>query len=307
MTANPPRDHHYIPKFYQQPWAGADGRVERYVRVANGEVHRARYFPSAVGYQPDLYRYPRPDMDEWDAQSLEWAIFSKIDDAAAKALDALLCDPAALKDGFVRRDWAIFLRAMLVRTPYQMAATLASLERIWKSEGAALEGEYSEIRRPGMPETLSAYLEKLNPNEAKEHAFRMFAESLADDEMTQHIQKLPWRIFDCSGADHQLLLSDHPVVLVPLATDDGHIAMSLSPTKYLIAASNDRMKAVADSIRPKLAVRIMNKLTVQRAKHYVIAADRAQDGFIRKHFGADPIPPFLAPEKWFDRRAGTRT
>lgn len=302
MTPNPPRDHHFIPKFYQQPWAGADGRVERYVRIASGDVHRARHFPSAVGYQPNLYRYPRAEMDEWDAQALEWAVFSKIDDAAAKALDALLTDRAALKDGNVRRDWAVFLRTMLLRTPYQMSATLASLEQIWKSAGANLEERYSEIRKPGMPSTLTEYLEKLNPNEAKEHSFRMFAETLADNDITRHIRNLPWRIFDCSGADHRLLLSDHPVVLVPLATDDGHVAMAISPTKYLVVAANDRMQAGANSLRPKLAVRIMNKLTVQRAQHYVIAEDQTQDAFIRKHFGADPVPPFLDPDKWPTRR-----
>lgn len=246
-------------------------------------------------------------MDEWDAQALEWAVFSKIDGAAAKALDAMLSDTAALKDGDVRRDWAVFLRTMLLRTPYQMTATLASLEQIWRSAGSNLEVRYAEIRKPDMPDTLTEYLEKLNPNEAKEHSFRMFAETLADDEITRHIRKLPWRIFDCSDADYRLLLSDHPVVLVPLATEDGHVAMAISPTKYMVAASNDRIKAVADTLRPKLAVRTLNRLTVQRAQHYVIAEDQSQDAFIRKHFGADPVPPFLDPNKWPNRRRPTQT
>jgi hypothetical protein len=72
--------------------------------------------------------------------------------------------------------------------------------------------------------------------------------------------------------------------------------MALSPSKYLIAAPNDGMKAAADSIRSKLAVRILNKLAVQRAQHYVIATDQTQDAFIRKHFGTDPVPPFFSSE-----------
>lgn len=262
----------------------------------NGEVHRRRVYPSEAAFENDLYRHPRRSMDEWGAQALELKVFSPIDDAAAKALDAMIADPLALRDNLVRRAWTLFLRTMLMRTPYQMAGTLASFERIWRETGSELEERYASIRQPDMPPTLTEFLEQLNPNEAKENAFRMYAESLSDDRLTRHIRKLPWRIFDCAEADHRLLLSDHPVVLVPLERDDGHIAMALSPTKYLVAAPSDRMRAAADSIAPKLAVRILNKLAVQRAQHYVISADQSQDAFIRKHFGTEPVPPFFGAD-----------
>ena len=296
MKDNPPRHHHYIPEFYQKKWAGDDRRVERYERI-NGTVLSRRVFPSAAGFQTDLYRHPREGMDRWDAQALEWAILQKIDDAGSKALDAILSDAAALRDNVVRRDWAVFLRTMLLRTPYQMAATLNSLEQIWRDADEGVSEKYARMRKSGMPATATEYLEMLSPNAAKESAFRMFADAMSGDRTTSHLIGLPWRIFDCSDADHQLLLSDHPVVLVPRATDDGHVAMALTPTKYLVAASSDRMKATANSIRPKLAVRVMNKLTVHRAQHYVIAKDQSQGVFIQKHFGAVPIPPFLAPTK----------
>ena len=288
----PPRRHHYIPEFYQRSWCGEDNQIERYECI-NGEVIPRRVFPSAAGFRKNLYRHPRAEMDEWHAQALEWAIFKRIDDAGAIALKALLSDREALRDNIVRRDWAVFLRAMLLRTPYQMAGALGCLERIWRDTDVS--EKYAGMRNSYMPETATEFLEMLNPNEAKESAFRIFAESLSGDRTTGHIMKLPWRIFDCTTADHQLLLSDHPVVIVPLETVDGHIAMPLSPTRFLVAATSARTKALADSLRPKSAVRIMNKLVVQRAQHCVIARDRAQDSFIGKHFGSDPVPPFLSP------------
>jgi hypothetical protein len=294
MKANPPRRHHYIPEFYQRKWAGEDKQVERYEHI-NGTAVRRRVFPSAAGFREDLYRHPRAEMDEWRAQALEWAIFKKIDDGGARALEALVSDPAALRDNAVRSDWAVFLRTMLLRTPFQMAGVLASLEQIWRDTDVS--EKYDVMRKPGMPETATEFLEILNPNEAEESAFRMFANAMSSDRTTRHIMNLPWRIFDCSEADHRLLLSDHPVVLVPLETDDGHVAMPLSPTKFLVAATNDRTRAIADSLRPKTAVRIMNKLVVQRAQHCVIARDQGQDFFIRKHFGANPVPPFMSPSK----------
>jgi len=292
--SNPPRRHHYIPEFYQRKWAGEDRRVERYERI-NEAVVRRRVFPSAAGFQEDLYRHPRTEMDERNAQALEWAIFQRIDDAGAKALDALLLSHEALRDNVVRRDWALFLRSMLVRTPFQMEGALASLEQIWRD--VDVSDKYAAMYKPGMPRTATEFLELLNPKEAKEAAFQLFAGAMADDRTTRHIVNLPWRIFDCSAADHHLLLSDHPVVLVPLQTHDGHIAMPLSPKKFLVAAANDRTRVIADSLRPKLAVRTMNKLTVQRARHCVIARNQFQDAFIRKHFGAECIQPFLAPSK----------
>lgn len=289
---NPPRRHHYLPEFYQRKWRDQDKQVERY-ELINGKVVRRRVFPSAAGFQENLYRHPRPEMDEWHAQALEWATFKKIDDAGARALEALTSDAAAIRDNEVRGNWAVFLRTMLLRTPYQMTGVLASLEQIWRDTDVS--EKYADMRKAGMPETATEFLEMLNPNEAKESAFRIFGETIGSDRTTRHIMKLPWRIIDCSTADHPLLLSDHPVVIVPLETADGHIAMPLSPTKILVAATSDRTRAMVDAIQPKLAVRIMNKLAVQRAQHCVIARDRAQDYFIRKHFGANPIPPFLSP------------
>ena len=268
----------------------------RYERHQSG-VSSRRVFPSAAGFRKDLYRHPREDLEEWDAQALEWAVLQKIDDAGSRALEAMLSNRDALKDDTVRRDWSVFLRTMLLRTPYQMDGTLASLEAIWRNADNGVSKKYAKMRTAHMPETATEYLETLNPDIAKETAFKIFAEAMGIDRTTQHMMALPWRIFDCSSADYGLLLSDHPVVLVPLARDDGHIAMALSPTKYLVAAANDKTRTIAESIRPKLAVRILNKLTAQRAQHCVIATDNSQRSFIEKHFGAAPIPPFLAPTK----------
>lgn len=236
-------------------------------------------------------------MDERSAQALEWAIFAKIDSAAAKALEALISSADALQNDGVRHDWAVFLRTMLLRTPYQMAGTLASLEQIWRNADDGVSDTYAKMRRPGMPETATEFLESLNPNEAKERAFKIFAEAMGADRTTNYLTNLPWRIFDYSSADHRLLLSDHPVIWVPLQTPDGHVAMPLSPTKVLIVATSERTKAIANSIPPRQAVRIMNKLAVERAQHYVIAEDVRQDTFIRNHFGRAPIDPFLGPTK----------
>lgn len=293
MENQPPRRHHFIPEFYQRKWAGHDGQVERYERI-NGVILPRRVFPKSAGFKKDLYRHPRSEMNEWDAQALEWAVFKKIDDAGAQALEAMLNDHSALQDNQVRESWAVFLRAMLLRTPYQMTGVLASLETIWRNTDVS--EKYASMRTPVMPETATQYLEQMNPNAAKESAFRMFVDAVGADRTTRHLMAMPWRIFDCSSAKHNLLLSDHPVVLVPLATDDGHVAMSLSPTKFLIAAANDRTKAIADALSPNLAAKLMNKLAVERAQHCVIARDRKQDRFIRNRFGVGPVRPFLSPD-----------
>lgn len=297
MKPKPPRRHHYIPEFFQRHWAGADGRVERYERIAS-RVHQRRVFPSAAGFQENLYRHPSPDMEEWDAQALEWAILSKIDDAASKALAALIADRDALRDGRVRMDWALFMRSMLMRTPSQMEGALSVLGAIWQQTDKPSQDHYMRHHwKPGLPPKVEQFLEMLNPNAKQEAAFRIFAESLAADRLVRHICRLPWRVVDCAASGFPLLLSDHPVVLVPLQTEEGHMAMTLSPTKLLMVAGNDNMKARADAIPVKLMAKIMNRLSVERARHFVIASDRRQEPFILKHFGAQEIPPFLDAAK----------
>lgn len=298
VQGKPPRDHHYIPQFYQRQWAGADGRVERYTRVPTGQIHCKRDHPAAVGYQPDLYRHPDQGMEEWEAQQLEWAIFGRIDGAGAKALAALLAGRAALRDDKTRMDWALFMRSMLMRTPSQMEGALSALGAIWRRPDKPSQDHYmQQYWKPGMPPTVEQFLETLNPNAMQEAAFRIFAESLAADRLVRYICQLPWRVIDCTLAGYPLLLSDHPVVLVPLQTDDGHMAMPLSPSKLLVIAGNARVKRQADGIPLNLVTKIMNRLTVERARHFVIASDRRQEGFIHKHFGAQEIPPFLDPSK----------
>jgi hypothetical protein len=219
MTSNPPHRHHYIPEFYQRNWAGSDRQIERYEWI-NGSVIRRRVFPKAAGFRENLYRHPRIAMDEWTAQALEWAVLSKIDDAAARALEAMLSDPKALNDDVVRRSWSVFLRGMLLRTPYQMNGMLASFETIWRN--TSISEKYENLRQPGMPDTANEYLEMRHPNIVRDSAFQMFADAQSDDRTTRHIARLPWRIFDCSDADHQLILSDHPVALVPCDAAEPH-------------------------------------------------------------------------------------
>ncbi|MXP09951.1 DUF4238 domain-containing protein [Pseudoblastomonas halimionae] len=287
-----PVRHHYLPEFFQRRWVGNDGCIERYQKFGDAVV-RHRVFPAATGYKKDLYRHPRTDMDEWSAQAAEWGLFQRIDDWAADALEALLSEREAIRNDTVRERWAIFMRALLLRTPFQLEGVLSSLEEIWKH--ADVSERYAEMRKPGMPATANEFLEGLNPGIVKESAFRMFVDAVGQDRTTRYITSLPWRIMDCSRAKYGLLLSDHPVVLVPLRTPDGQVAMPLSPTKLLLVAGNPEVQARADLMTHEQAVRIANRLTVERAAHCVVSSNKAQDTFIRRYFGTNRIPPFISP------------
>lgn len=273
---------------------GEDRRIERYEKLCDQLVRR-RVFPASSAFKKNLYRYPRLGMDEWSAQAAEWAVFQTIDHCGAKALDALLNDRDAIRHGEVRHHWAVFLRTILMRTPYQMQGVIASLEKIWSETDVS--AKYESMRKEGMPETAREFLEGLNPNVAKESAFRLFVDAIGRDDITTHLTNLPWRIIDCSSASHLLLLSDHPVVVVPLRSEIGHIAMPLSSSKVLVAAGNESVRLSVDAMTAQQVVRTLNKLTVRRAVDCVIAQDRSQEAFITKHFGVEQIPPFLSPEK----------
>jgi hypothetical protein len=244
-----------------------------------------RVAPKRSGYKRDLYADPRENAEDWAAHRLETELFAEIDCAAAKALEVIAGSQIPTRDDSVRTSWTRFLRSMLHRTPQHMAATLSMYEQIWRTPSPAIQAKYEKMRKPGYPPTAEQFLEALNPNEARDTSYRLYFDALTSNRLTDYINRLEWRILDCSTANFKFLLSDNPVILVPLERQDGHLAMPLSPTKLLMASAHKEVIDRAARLSRQALVRITNTLSVERAYHCVISADRRQEAFVRRHFG----------------------
>lgn len=116
---NPPQKHHYIPEFYSRRWARSDETLVRFYRP-HQEVIERRVFPSQVGFQRNLYRIP--DVSPSTAQQIELSFFKRIDDAAARALEALIAPNSPRLEVKTRIDWTRFILSLMHRTPASFEA-----------------------------------------------------------------------------------------------------------------------------------------------------------------------------------------
>jgi hypothetical protein len=283
-----PRRHHYLPEFYQRKWAGEDGLIERFEEKSNG-LYRKRVSPTSAGFQRDLYADPRHAPEDSVAHKLELNLFQKIDDDAARALEEFECVDIRRVTFDSRRNWVRFLRTLMHRSPTDLKATLDLYQKSWLKTSASTQSHYELIKKAGDPDTVEEYLVRQNPNVIRDTSFDMFFDSMSADRLTDHICSLAWSIHDVKEAKNTLLLSENPVVLVPLETDPGQISMPLTPTKYLFISQRPENHIFVQKLSKNRLVRIANQFTVERAYHCVIASDRSQEGFIRKHFGAKRI------------------
>jgi hypothetical protein len=103
-----------------------------------------------------------------------------------------------------------------------------------------------------------------------------------------------WDVLDVSGASHQLLTSDRPVVISKLKDPGGSIIMPISPTKLFLAVNDGRWLQSVRAERKRNIVSRANQQTIERARRFVWAADNSQEAFIRKYMGKkrEPLPLF---------------
>lgn len=285
--SKPPRNHHFLPIFYQSRWSGPDDRIVRYSQVHNLKIVSRRVFPRQAGWQRDLYRHPGKSGDDWSAQELESETLSVVDAAAARALNTLLNDQSAIYSEETKLSWFRFMRSLLHRSPQNMRATLSKLEEIWWSPTPDVQQRYEKVRGIGFPATVEEFLTTLNPHEPRDAAYRIFSETLERDRLAEYVLSIQWLVIDCRTAEFRFLLSDNPVILAPLELPLGHFAIPLSPTKLLVASRHPAFFESIEGLSEQQLVRSANKLVVQRAYHCVIAPDLRQDVFVRRNFGVD--------------------
>lgn len=282
--ANPARRHHYLPECYQRLWASDDGKVERFWIGHAGKLMARRLAPAGVGWAPGLYDIPG-EKDVWEAQRVETEFFAPLDAAAAPIMRAMIktCSPPRSSED--RTAWAMFVLAFLHRTPEHLSATLSKLAELNAELMPEVEERYAELKGPGDPPTFREWEAQRSPDSIERSTLRSIMDLISNPKAGPYIVNLHWAVIDLSDADHGLMVGDNPVVLVPLQTPDGHLAIPLGPERLFVASEHSNLVRGIAKSPPRRTVRAVNRLMVERASEVVIAADRTQEPFVHKHFG----------------------
>lgn len=305
MTAtkgpNPARRHHFLPECYQRLWAGDDGKVERFWIGHADRLMARRLAPAGVGWAPGLYDIPG-EKDAWETQRVETEFFAPLDAAAAQIMRAMIETGKPPPSSEDRTAWAMFVLAFLHRTPEHLAATLSKLAELNAELMPEVEERYAELKGPGDPPTFREWEAQRSPHAIERSMLRSIMDLISNPKAGPYLVNLHWAVIDLSSADHGLMVGDNPVVLVPLQTPEGHLAIPLGPERLFVASEHAHLVRSIAKTPPRRTVQAVNRLMVERANEVLIAADRAQEPFVRKHFGTCRIGSLATGLHQPDRR-----
>lgn len=278
--------HHYIPVFYSKQWANsASGLVYRY-RKFGTKIDELRVMPAACGWSPNLYAMPEEtgDAEQW----LEQRYLKRLDGAAAVVLHKLLSDRRR-RPQLNAEDcgtWLMFILSLINRTPQALAAMKQFGETTLRNILGDNADRYSQLRGPTDPATMEEFLATRVTATSDRAALRNFPQLLTSEKIAAIMGAAPWGIFSVPLNQHSLLLSDSPIARTNgFLTENGHVAVPLSPRRLMIMARDEDTARVFDGLPIRDIVRSMNRETVTRAQEFVVADGPGQAGFIRRHFG----------------------
>lgn len=270
-----PNRHHYLPKFYVSRWSGNDGKVCRFSRP-NGVLVAERVVPKATGFEFGLYKADGVPPEQ--AQSMERDYLSKLDTAAAEALQMLERGLASSQwPTRARYNWSRFLLAQMLRSPEDIAQMKSSVAEAWSNAVPELEARYLALNPQADPSVVKREIER----RMDEFALGIVRSLMDHPAVCETISNMLWLVLEVPEGGPSLLTSDRPVWrTTTLLEDDAMIIMPLGPRR-LFTAVNDRSTQLRLAAGPRRdLVTTVNTLIVEHAVKYVYGDTGAMRDFV---------------------------
>lgn len=283
---NDPVDHHYLPVFYLNRWAGEDSKVCRFSRPHGDKVVSKRVSPRGTAYEEHLYSMRATDGPP--IADMERDFMSQLDSEAAEALVLLERSlPESRWERRLRSAWSRFVWAQSIRTPSEIKQLKSSVKEAWSEATPGLQEAYDSERPEGAPESVDDWLATLDPHTEDRFALTIARRSMDHSGICQIINNMRWRVLDFEGCGIPLLSSDRPVwMTTTLAEPDAFIFMPIGPTSLFVATrETETMLRIAAQNRRQQAKNV-NRITVQHAVKFVFGVDDKMKAFVQKHFAA---------------------
>jgi hypothetical protein len=288
-----PRDHHFIPAFFLEQWASADGKLIEY-SLKHQKLIAKPVGPRATGYQFDLYAFPELPADQ--SQFIEQKFFDYADRAASEALELVLANaPFSSWSVESRSAWSRFIVAIHFRHPDAMPELRSAAQSVWEGSGKKSQQAYELIKTSEDPATYDEYLAQRDPLAHAKARVNLIIKSFDNDILGRHLNNMFWEALDLTRANHKLLMSDRPVLFSSLKERTGYVSMPLNPTKLFVGVNDRKTLDVFRGTARNQIVRIANRYCVRRARKFVWANDLSQERFVNKNMSQDMEPTPLFP------------
>jgi len=283
------RTERYLPAAYLASWA-VRGTLCAMHRLG-GEVVVEAVPPDEAGFV--LWPCGNADLPSELAQQIEQHLEDLPVDDPGAALQPILHRPAAEWTAGEREKWVRFVVSLLLRHPSALVQVGAAVREIVEAGTREMETRYASRRSD--PRAFAEYVTHSNTQTPVLAATRYLQKVLDADALAATISKMRWARITVAHARFTLLTSDQPLdVPLGLADKNAYIALPLSPTALFVASNNSGLVDTLISHDPSKLVRMMNLVTVTRARECVWSVDDSQSAFVKRHLGEAPPTPLLS-------------
>jgi hypothetical protein len=277
-----PKKHHYLPEFFIQRWADADGNVTEYRRPRNDLVVKKKH-PAATGYMLELYANENK-ADPVERQALELVFMQKVDALAADALAHLEQQGSKPTDVELRSAWSRFLMSLMHRSPERVKHYVDQIrdyeERTLNPD---LREKYDTLRAQDDPPTFDEWLEAKGPV-TPDLLVELIRDLIDSENIGPVLNMMRWDVHECDGK-FGFLTGDLPILISDGLNHDGAFVMlAIGPSRLFIAArSQDLIRSFTTQSGNALQ-RGLNDACVRQSRHVIIAHRDAQTAFVDRRF-----------------------
>lgn len=276
-----PKDHHYVPRAFFQPWADKFKKVIVYERKEGEVLLPYRQSTRSICVKTGLYSYT-DSVQEQKRNIIEQNLFKLIDDKANTVLKKLYAtDGVADLTEQQKRDFAAFIISLRTRTPEAFQCNAQNAEKILREE---LQRNDPELKEDG---SLLEWAEKNFRIILENYGREVTAGCIIDDKLVSPIMRMQWVVLKRTADATNLLSSDRPLIFQGnMNSGDSGFALAISPDRILIAANKLQSLEKVAALSPKVLIKKMNISTIQQAKNKAFAIDYSHSiEFFRNRLG----------------------
>lgn len=277
-----PKKHHYLPEFFIQRWADAQGNVTEYRRPHTDLVLKKKH-PAGTGYMFELYSDHSKD-DPVERQALELVFMQKVDALAADALAHLETQGTKPKDTDLQSAWSRFLMSLMHRSPERVKHYVEKVREY--EEGTlnpGLKEKYPALRGPDDPPTFDEWLEA--KGSVTSALTVMLVRMLIDSEnIGPVLNSMRWVVHQADGA-FGFLTGDLPIMISDgIGHNRAFVILPIGPSRIFIASPDAAVIRAFTSQTANALQRALNDACVRQSRHVIIAHRDSQTAFVDRRF-----------------------
>ena len=280
-----PKKHHYLPEFFMQRWADAEGKVTEYRRPREDLVVKQKH-PAATGYMPELYSN-KNKVDPVERQALEMVFMQKVDALAADALAHLEAHAFKPHDADLRSAWSRFLLSLLHRSPERVQYLIDKARKYEEDVlNPELREKYPDLRSSDDPPDFDEWL-KVKGSSAPDLVEGLIKLLIDSDNIGPVLNGMRWAVHEANG-DFGFLTGDMPILLSNgLGHNRAFVMLAIGPSRIFIAAHDPEVIKSFTTQSANALQRGLNDACVRQSRHIVVAHRASQTRFVDRRFLRD--------------------